>query len=360
MRRQGRSRVPLVVFLGFAVLGFFIFRLVFGIMPGLPTLPPNCTKSNIFCAGLVTAFGGVDDHASNQSAWEGLQQAKNEGMADWVAYIESIDSRDYGANIAAFADAGYDVIVTVGYNLGDATLAAADEYPGVYFIGIDQFQAALRANLAGLVFPEDQAGFLAGALATQMTRTDRIGAVCVSDVVSAYWRYCEGYRAGAGYVNPLVSVEVMYHEDVNLDTAFADNEWGAAKASAMIDEGADVIFGAGGAAGEGALVAAAQRGVYVIGAETDVYYTLPEAQDMLLTSAVKLSASGILALLGLAQEDQADRGNFTGGNYVGEIGYASYHDLENQVPAEVKAKMEAILLGLKSGRIQTGVTPEKQ
>ena len=95
-------------------------------------------------------------------------------------------------------------------------------------------------------------------------------------------------KAGAAYIDPAVEVFVVYHNDVGFDKTFTDPEWGKATAESMIDQGADVIFGAGGKTGNGAVTAAAQRDVYGIGVDTDQYYTLPEAQARMLSSAMKL------------------------------------------------------------------------
>jgi len=308
----------------------------------------------------VTTVGKVDDNSFNQSAWEGVQQAEQQGLIQWARYIETVDVRDYEENISTFADASYDVIVTVGSALGRATSSVAEEYPDIYFIGVDQFQEAdaEKPNLAGLVFPEDQAGFLAGALAAQMTATGKIGAVLSTDAYPPVWRYGEGFRVGAKYINPEVEVNVAYHNDTNFDKASFDPEWGAITAYAMIDDGVDVLFG-GGKTGDGAIVAAVQRGIYVIGAEMDQYYLLPEAVPLLLSSAVKLVSSGTYALIKLARDAQAGTGPFPGGNYSGECGYAPFHDLDAEVPAAVKAKMEQINAALLDGSLLTNVPPVK-
>ena len=109
------------------------------LLPACGSSTPDCTKSNVFCVGLVTDVGKVDDKSFNQTAWEGVQKAKTDGNADVVQYIETTDSKDYDKNIATFADAGYDVIVTVGFNLTEPTYAAAKKYANTKFIGIDQF-----------------------------------------------------------------------------------------------------------------------------------------------------------------------------------------------------------------------------
>lgn len=344
---------------------YFVFVLVLVaamLLPACKPSTPDCTKANVFCVGLVTDVGKIDDKSFNQSTWEGVQMAKKDGIADWVQYIETTDAKDYDKNIATFADAGYDVIVTVGFALGEATYAAAQKYPDIKFIGVDQFQewpftedtADDVANLAGLNFPEDQAGFLVGALAAMMSKSGKIGSVCGTDVVPPVWRFGEGYRAGAAYIDPNVEVTVVYHSDVGFDKTFTDPEWGAATANSMIDKGVDVIFGAGGKTGNGAVIAAAQRGVYAIGVDTDQYYTLPEAASRLLSSAMKLLTPGTYDLIKLAKE-----GNFPSGNYLGKAGYAPFHDLEKEVPADVKSKMEEINKGLLDGSIVTGVPPVK-
>ena len=129
---------------------------------------PDCSKPETFCVGLVTDVGKIDDKSFNQSTWEGVQQAQKD-LGAIVQYIETTDPKDYEKNISTFAEEKYDVIVTVGFALGEATTAAAKKYPDIKFIGVDQSQSEAVANLAGLVFPEDKAGFLVGALAAMMT-----------------------------------------------------------------------------------------------------------------------------------------------------------------------------------------------
>jgi len=325
------------------------------LLPACTATAPDCTQADVFCVGMVTDVGKIDDKSFNQSAWEGVQQAKTDGVADWVQYIETTDAKDYAKNIATFADAGYDVIVTVGFNLTDQTRAAGEIYPNVMFIGVDQDQyAGTIDNVAGLIFPEDQAGFLVGALAAMMSETGKIGSVCGTDAVPPVWRFGEGYRAGALYVNPDIEVFVVYHSDVGFDKTFTDPEWGAATADSMIDNGADVIFGAGGKTGNGAVTEAAQRGVYAIGVDTDQYLTLPEAAPKMLSSAMKLITPGVAELIGMAKD-----GTLTGGNFLGQASFAPYHDVANEVPADVQARMEEINAMILSGELTTGVPPVK-
>jgi basic membrane protein A len=303
-----------------------------------------------FRIGLVTDVGEIDDKSFNQSAWEGAQAgaAAVGGEAD---FIETQDAKDYLDNIAEFADDGYNVIVTVGFALGPATIEAAQKWPDVNFIGVDQFQVpgSELPNLVGLIFHEDQSGYLAGVLAANLTKSNTIAAVLGTDLVPPVVAFKEGYELGAQSVKPDINVISTYHPG-GLDVAFTDPEWGAATAAQAIDQGADVIFGAGGKTGNGALIeTAGHEGIFCIGVDTDQWETVPEAHSCLVSSAMKLITPGVEQLVKMASE-----GNFPSGNFFGDAGLAAFHDFEDQVPAEVKAQLEEIAAGLKDGSIKTG------
>ncbi|WP_438024917.1 BMP family lipoprotein [Sorangium sp. So ce233] len=338
-------------------------RLAFAVLLALASALPACSRDKkadcatpeVFCVGLVTDMGKIDDKSFNQSAWEALQRAQKE-LGATTQYIETTDPKDYPKNIATFAEEKYDVVVTSGFGLTEATHAAAAQFTGVKFIGIDQFQGpgAEKPNVVGLIFPEDHGGFLVGALAAMMTKSGKIGAVLATDAVPPVWRFGEGFRAGARHVKPDVELSVVYHNDVGFDKTFTDPEWGKTTAVSMIDKGVDIVFGGGGKTGNGALLGAATKNAYAIGVDTDQYYTVPEAQKVLLSSAVKLISDGAFDLIKMAKEGKLPSGNFTG-----KSGYAPYHDLDGKVPAEVKAKMEELRKALLDGTLKTGVPPTK-
>lgn len=300
-------------------------------------------------------MGKVNDRSFNQSAWEAVQEAERELGAE-VHYIETVNSKDYAKNIAAFGEENYDVIVTVGSAIGDATLDAAALYPDADFIAVDQYQEEAVDGVAGLVFPEDQAGFLAGALAAMMSESDQIGAVCASDGIPSIWRLGEGYKAGAAYIDQLnesTTVVFVIHND-SFSESFFQPAWGAETARAMMAQGADVIFSCGGSTGEGAIVAAAQEDLLVIGLDSDQYWTLPEAAPHMLTSVMKLVTPGVFELIRLSYE-----GNFPSGDFLGQVGYAPFHDLDNRIPPDVREQMELIRDGLLDGSIETNVPSRK-
>lgn len=306
--------------------------------------------------GLVTDVGKINDKSFNQSSYEGIVKAKNDLGAE-IKYVETNDPKDYSKNIDQFVQEKYDVIVTVGFALGEATIAAAKANAGIKFIGVDQFQAEAIPNLAGLVFEEDKAGYLIGALAAYMSKKKNIGAVLGTDAVPPVWRYGEGYKAGAKSVDPNITIQAIYHNDVGLDKTFSDPAWGKATAISMIDKGADIIFGGGGNTGNGALGGVAERkaqGVLCIGVDTDQFETVTEAQPVILSSALKLLTPGVFAIIKAAQD-----GAFKGGNVNGDVGLAPFHNFDSQVPADVKTKLQTLDADLKSGKVKTGVSPTR-
>lgn len=321
------------------------------------TTMPSGAKLKV---GLVTDVGRLNDKSFNQSSWEGVQQAEKD-LGVEIKALETADTKDYAKNIQQFVDQKYDVIVTVGFALGEATTTAAKANPNIKFIGVDQAQfdasgnPVTMPNLAGLIFDEDKAGYLAGVLAASMSKSNNIGAVCGTDDVPPVWRYGEGYKAGAKSVKSDIQVQVTYHSDVDITKTFGDPDWGKTTALSMIDKGADVVFGAGGSTGNGAIYAAKERNIAAIGVDADQYYTIGDQyKSALLSSAMKLLAPGVFNLIKTAQA-----GTFKGGNNTGEVSLAPYHDWASKVPDDVKAKIDTVTKGLTDGSIKTCVAPAK-
>ncbi len=307
---------------------------------------------DLVCVGLVTDVGTIDDKSFNQSAWEGVQELEG-ALGAKVDFIETQDSTDYAANIGSFVDQGYDIVVTVGFALGEATGVAADENPDVYFIGVDQFQGEARDNVAGLIFPEDQAGFLAGALAGLMTESGVVAQVLGTDLVPPVVAFKEGFDGGVAYTNPDATVIGTYHPG-GLDVAFTDPTWGADTARQALNNGADVIFGAGGLTGNGALAEVAKENgeAFCIGVDTDQWETVPEAQPCLITSAMKLITPGVVDIATAWNDGSAPSGNF-----IGDVGLADYHDFSSVIPQDVQDTIADLTVEVLAGDVPTGYTP---
>ena len=306
----------------------------------------DCTKDDVFCVGLVTDVGEVDDKSFNQSAWEGVQMAADE-LGATVEYIETKDAKDYSTNIALFADKGYDVIVTVGFGLGDATREAAAKYTDISFIGVDQWQDPVMDNVAGLLFPEWKAGFQAGALAGMLTETKLLAGVYGTDLVPAVVAFGEGFEDGAHYIDPAIEVITTYHPG-GFATGFTDPEWGGATSKQAIEQGADVIFAAGGKTGNGGLIETANYdGVFCIGVDSDQWETVPEAHSCLVSSAMKLIVPGVFDLVSSAKDNA-----MPAGNYFGTVGLADFHDFDGQVSQEIKDTLAQIDADLQADVIK--------
>jgi basic membrane protein A len=297
--------------------------------------PTDCARPDVFCVGLVTASGSIND-GINQQAWLGLQDAKAEGLADRIDYIETVDARDRETNIQTFINDGYDVIITVGSSMVNETIYAAQKNPKVKFIGVEQTQNEALPNLTGLVFHEERSGFLAGALAASITQTNRIAALCEAKFIDAMRRYCDGFKAGAKYINTNVNTTIVYRTGSN-QNLFNDPDWGSQTAFQVVQDGADVIFAAGGNTANAALETAAAQGAYVIGSETDQYESLTDIRSRLVSSAMNDVRTGVRNLMRLVRNNQ-----MPAGNYFGPIMLAPFHDLEGQIPQSIQDQLNQL------------------
>jgi len=300
--------------------------------------------------GLVTAFNGIDDRGLNQAAWETLQNVQTQAGIARLDRIESIDPRDWLKNVSFFAENNYDVVVTVGRNLSEITIAVASEYSATQFIGIDQQLDEEYANIATIYFPTEQAGFLAGRLAALATDANEVGAVCESSGIETVWRYCEGFRAGAKYENDEIRILVTYRDSGGIDSTFNDPEWGEERASIQIEGGVDLLTGFGGNTAQGAFLRAAEKGIPIIGGEEDLYVHLPEVQPVLITSIIN-DPSGALSYLVV----QASQGEILVGSYVGQITYSPFRGPNKQLENEA----ENILQGIRNGEFEIDL-PERE
>ncbi len=302
---------------------------------------------------LVTDVGRVNDGTFNQYAYDGMMMAVEEFDLE-STYIETQAQTDYETNINTCVDEGYDAVITVGFLIADATLAAAEANPDTYFIGVDQFFAEAPDNLVGIQYREDQAGFMVGAMAALMTESGIVAGVYGIDIPPVV-KFRNGFEQGVAYINPDVETLGVYIDD------FVAPDRGASAAEQFIGEGADVIFGAGGATGSGGITRAAEEGVWVIGVDQDEYYTTfgsgeTPGAEYLMTSAMKRVDLGVYNNV----EFLAKGTGWASGLYILEaandgVGAAPPHDAA--VPQEVLDKVAEISAGLADGSIDTGVDP---
>lgn len=338
-----------------SVILLVLLALVVGIAPAA------LAQDGIESVCLVTDLGRVNDGTFNQFAHEGAEAAAEDFDLDYD-FIETEAETDYADNIQTCIDEGFDVVVTVGFLINDATSAAAEANPDVYFIGVDQFVMDGPENFVGVQFREDQAGFLVGALAalTANANEEEVIAGVYGIDVPAVKRFRNGYEQGALYVNP------EWELGVNILGAYADSfidqAQGISLAQQFIGEGAFVIFGAGGPLGSAAIAEAAGQEVYVIGVDQDEYVTTfgegsVEGAEFIISSALKRVDQGVYDMIAALAEGDMDA--FPGGqNYLLDaslngVGFAPAHD--SDVAEEIYAEVDAIREMLVSGEVETGV-----
>lgn len=330
---------------GFSFVTFVSFVFMFSACQ-----PINCFDEDVFCAALVTDTLGVDDNGISQEIWAGLEESKAEGLSDQVAYIESVDTRDYQKNIAYFANRGYDLIITNGIGLQDETAFSALAYPNVMFVGFNQTYEDVRTNLISVTFAEDQMGFVAGALAAKISETGIVAGVCETSGIDSMWRYCEGLRNGALFTNPQIKVLIAYRDDGDREKLFIDEVWGYETAYSFIDRGADVIFSAGGVTGQGALKAGSEFGVYAIGTERNQFMALGESGSGVVTSFYGESRNQVKELMRFIKEGLIPPGR------IGQMQFVAFNQ---QYPQYLGFEIELLITLLENGEIYTNVPPEK-
>ena len=308
-----------------------------------------------FKACQITDTGGIDDRSFNQTVWDGFLRAEEE-LGVEVKYLESTSESDYDPNLQAFVDEGCDVIVTVGFLLGDATEAFAIANPESNFGIIDYAYETSYSNLLGMVFDTDEAAFLAGYAAAGMTETGTVGTWGGVNIppVSIFM---DGFLAGVNHYNAEkgTSVEVLGWDGADgvFIGSFEAADLGNAATAEMLQNGADIVLPVAGPAGLGAATAIQDFGSgLMIWVDTDGYFST-DFGSLTLTSVEKKMDNATFDLIKAVQD-----GTFSGGTYVGTlenagVGISPFHDFDGQVSDELKAELESLRAAIIAGELTT-------
>lgn len=300
---------------------------------------------------LVTDQGGIDDASFNQTAWAGMQRAEEE-LGVEISVLESNSEADFEPNIQAFVEQDCDLIVTVGFLLGEATAAAAEANPDQLFAIVDE---AIEAdNLLGLTFATEQAAFLAGYTAAGMTETGTIGTYGGINIPPVTV-FMDGYLAGASYYNQEMGTDVVVEGWDGTDGLFTGNfesqDDGRNITDTLLQAGADIIMPVAGPVGLGTATAIEDFGSgTMIWVDTDGFEST-QFGGLMLTSVMKNMDVAVFDAMSSVVD-----GTFSGGIYVGTlenegVGIAPFHDYEDEVPQEIKDALDELRSGVIAGDI---------
>lgn len=311
-----------------------------------------------FTACQVTDTGGIDDNSFNQTAWKGVLDAQKDFGVEG-RFLESQAETDYDANINSLIDGDCDVIITVGFLLGDATEKAAKANPDQPFSIVDFAYDPVIPNVLGQVYATDQAAFLAGYLAAGMTETKTLGTFGGINIPPVTI-FMDGFVKGVDYWNKQKndSVAVLGWDLATRQGLFTNNfenlDDGRAYAQNLYDEGADIVLPVAGPVGLGSATLADELGIEklkIIGVDADLYFTDTQRQHVYLTSITKRMDATVSKVI-----ENTMQGNFEGGLLVGTlenggVDLAPLHDMDALVPDELKAELAAIRVGIIDGSI---------
>jgi basic membrane protein A len=293
--------------------------------------------------GLVTDIGGLNDRGFNHLSYVGLQRAGRElGVQTQVFQAKS--PQDYVPNLSTFARQGYDLTIGVGFTEADAIATAAKSFPNSNFAIVDVDQTTEPGkpkNLLGLLFKEQETGYLVGYLAA-LEEKRRPGPDVIGSVGGQKQppvdRFIAGYQAGAKAADPGIKTLNAYSQD------FSDQAKCKQVALNQIEQGAGVIFQVAGGCGLGALDAAKEKGVWGIGVDSDQSFLGPH----ILTSAVKRVDTAVFDAIKLAVDGKFKGGNITFG--LKDDGVA-IGKISPKVPQADVAKVDQIRKDIISGKI---------
>ena len=314
--------------------------------------------------GLVVDSGSENDKSFNEYTLKGAREAATAAGLDFF-YLTSQSDLDYERHVESLVSQGANLVITVGFRMGDATAKAARRHPNIKFAIVDVpfFPGAGCAetatdcysaeggltNVTSLTFAEDQVGYLAGVLAGCMTRSGTVATVAGLEIPPVA-RYVNGFERGARSVSPGL---VMLHRYI---PDFDDPATGKVVAQGFIQQGADVIFVAAGNTGNGGLLAAKEAGRMAIGVDVDQYFSYPDVRDALLTSAAKNMDVATAAAVRDFAAGQLASGIRTSTLANGGIGLAPYHDWDDRIPQSCKDRVAEATSTVKADPTITGAS----
>jgi basic membrane protein A len=307
----------------------------------------GATSATTVKAGLVSDVGRFNDKGFNQLQLEGLQQAKAK-LGVTTRAIESRAAGEYIPNMASLARAGFNIVISAGFLLADATNKVAQRFPNTQFAITDYtvfappFKGPQSKNVTGLTYSVKEPSYMAGCLSALMAK--RGGGNTISATLGVKIppvdEFLAGYRAGARKCVPGIRVLFGYSQ------TFIEQDKCKEIALDHIAKGSKVVFNIAGPCGLGALDAAKEQGVWGIGVDKDQRFL----GRHILTSVVKKVDRGVFLAIKAVKEGEALGGKdlvFTLQNAGVGLGV-----IDSRVPAAFKARINALRAQILAGKIK--------
>jgi basic membrane protein A and related proteins len=311
-------------------------------------------------ACMVSDVGGIDDNSFNENAWAGMERAQAE-LGVEVTFLESRSAEDYARNIDQHIADGCDMIVTVGFLLGDATAAAAEANPDTRFAIVDFAYDPAIENVEGLVYATAEGAMLAGYASASWSQTDIVGTFGGINIGPGVTDFMDGFIAGVNYWNEQSgeAVRVLGGRDPsNPDSGtftgnFESTDDAANVTNGMLQEGADVILPVGGPIGQGTFAAIEAAGANAVGLGVDVDWTetVPEYTPLILTSIIKRIDNSVFQAVERAVNEEPPQPTFLSNLENEGVGIAPFHDYEDAISDDVKTEIEAMTEAIISGEL---------
>ena len=305
----------------------------------------HAAPAKTFKVGLVTDVGGLHDRGFNQLSYAGLKRAQTKlGVQGRVLLSKA--NADYIPNLSALAKQGYDLVIAVGFLMTDAVDTVAAQYPNTKFAIIDVDQRSMKhkpKNVEGLLFREQEGGYLIGYLAGLVTKHQggkQVVGVVGGIAIPPVNRFAGGFKGGARAADPGVKVLVDYSQDFVVQAKCKE------LALNQIAAGAQVIFADAGACGLGVDDAAKEKGIWALGGDADQSYLGPH---MLSSELKKVDVAVYATINSLVHNRFKPNGNATFTTANGGIGIGK---ISPKVPRSIVTQVLAVKKKMAEGKIQ--------
>ncbi|MFF3288067.1 BMP family protein [Streptomyces sp. NPDC003023] len=309
-------------------------------------------------AAIAYDIGGRGDQSFNDAAFAGLEKAEKELdiKGSEAEPSEGEGDPDKIQRLTALARAGNNPVIGVGFAYAPAIAEVAPKFPKTTFGLIDD-TSKTGANIANLVFNEEQGSYLAGVAAAKVTKSNTVG--FIGGVETPLIKKFEaGFVQGVKDTKQGVNVKVQYLTQPPDFGGFSKPDLGKAAAQGQLDAGADVIYAAAGLAGSGSIEATAKAGKWAIGVDSDQYNQkgLAAYKDQILTSVTKNVSGAVFNLIKSVKDGKPQTGEIRYGLQDDGVALAAsnpaYTKMTDVVAAVDKAKADII-----AGKIKVKTAP---